>query len=170
MSALEAGKIKAVAVTSAKRFPRLPDVPTFAESGLPRFESNGSFGIVVPAGTPADVIAKLNGAFVKVLNDPEIAARIRELGGEPMPMTPDAVCRIHQDGDREVAQGRGREPLNQTDARTSLVGVDLTSRRRLGGEIDCNIIVLTRPSGLPDRPARPHDGFPQPPPVAFKYG
>ena len=88
MAALEAGKIKAVAVTSAKRFPRLPDVPTFAESGLPRFESNGSFGVVVPAGTPADVIAKLNGAFVKVLNDPEIAARIRELGGEPMPMTP----------------------------------------------------------------------------------
>ena len=72
--------------------------------------SNGSFGIVVPAGTPADVIAKLNGAFVKVLNDPEIAARIRELGGEPMPMTPDAVCRLHQDGDREVAQGRGLGP------------------------------------------------------------
>ena len=88
MSALEAGKIKAVAVTSTKRFPRLPDVPTFAESGLPRFESNGSFGVVAPAGTPADVIARLNGAFVKVLNDPEIAARIRELGGEPMPMTP----------------------------------------------------------------------------------
>jgi tripartite-type tricarboxylate transporter receptor subunit TctC len=90
MSALEAGRIKAVAVTSTRRFPRLPDVPTFAESGLPGFESNGSFGIVVPAGTPADVIARLNSAFVKVLNDPEIAARIRELGGEPMPMTPDA--------------------------------------------------------------------------------
>lgn len=88
MAALEAGKIKAVAVTSAKRFPRLPDIPTFAESGLPRFESNGSFGIVVPAGTPADVIARLNRAFVQVLNDPDIAARIRELGGEPMPMTP----------------------------------------------------------------------------------
>lgn len=90
MSALEAGKIKAVAVTSAKRFGRLPDVPTFAESGLPRFESNGSFGVVVPAGTPADVIAKLNGAFVRVLNDPDTVKRIRELGGEPMPMTPDA--------------------------------------------------------------------------------
>ena len=88
MSALEAGKIKAVAVTSAKRFPRLPDVPSFAESGLPRFESNGSFGIVAPAGTPADVIARLNSAFVTVLNDPEIAKRIRALGGEPMPMTP----------------------------------------------------------------------------------
>jgi tripartite-type tricarboxylate transporter receptor subunit TctC len=92
MSALEAGKIKAVAVTSAKRFGRLPDVPTFAESGLPRFESNGSFGVVVPAGTPAGVIARLNSAFVSVLKDPEIARRIRELGGEPMPMTPDAFA------------------------------------------------------------------------------
>lgn len=88
-AALEAGRIKVVAVTSAKRFPRLPDVPTFAESGLPRFESNGAFGIVVPAGTPADVIARLHGVFVQVLNDPGIAARIYELGGVPMPMTPD---------------------------------------------------------------------------------
>jgi tripartite-type tricarboxylate transporter receptor subunit TctC len=94
MSALEAGKIKAVAVTSAKRFARLPDVPTFAESGLPRFESNGSFGVVAPAGTPADVIARLNGAFVKVLKDPQIAKRIRQLGGEPMPMTPDQFARF----------------------------------------------------------------------------
>jgi tripartite-type tricarboxylate transporter receptor subunit TctC len=92
MSALEAGKIKAVAVTSAKRFARLPEVPTFAESGLARFESNGSFGVVAPAGTPADVIAKLNGAFVRVLNDPDVVKRIRELGGEPIPMTPDAFA------------------------------------------------------------------------------
>ncbi|MPZ41567.1 MAG: tripartite tricarboxylate transporter substrate binding protein [Rhizobiales bacterium] len=92
ISAIEAGKIKPVAVTSTKRSPRLPDTPTFAESGLPRFESNGSFGIVAPAGTPADVIAELNGAFVRVLNDPEIVKRIRELGAEPLPMTPDAFA------------------------------------------------------------------------------
>ncbi len=64
MSAIEAGKIKPLAVTSIKRSPRLPEVPTVAESGVPGFESNGSFGIVAPAGTPADVIAKLNAAFV----------------------------------------------------------------------------------------------------------
>ena len=68
--------------------PRLPDIPTVAESGVPGFESNGSFGIVAPAGTPADVIAKLNAAFVTVLNDPTIVERIRELGAEPLPMTP----------------------------------------------------------------------------------
>jgi tripartite-type tricarboxylate transporter receptor subunit TctC len=88
MAAMEAGKIETVAITSAKRFSRLPDIPTLDESGLPGFESNGSFGIVVPAGTPPDVIAKLNAAFVAVLNDPEVVERIRALGSEPMPMTP----------------------------------------------------------------------------------
>jgi tripartite-type tricarboxylate transporter receptor subunit TctC len=60
-----------------------------AESGLPGFESNGWFGIVAPAGTPQDVIAKLNAAFVLVLKDPAVVDRIRGLGSEPMPMTPD---------------------------------------------------------------------------------
>lgn len=88
MSALEAGTIKPLAVTSLKRSPRLPEVLTVAESGVPGFESNGSFGIVAPAGTPAGVIAKLNAAFVAVLNDPATVKRIRELGAEPLPMTP----------------------------------------------------------------------------------
>jgi tripartite-type tricarboxylate transporter receptor subunit TctC len=88
MAAMEAGKIETVAISSAKRVSRLPNIPTLDESGLPGFESNGSFGIVAPAGTPSDVIAKLNDAFVKVLKDPEIVERIRALGSEPMPMTP----------------------------------------------------------------------------------
>jgi tripartite-type tricarboxylate transporter receptor subunit TctC len=88
MSAIEAGKIKAVAITSAKRFARLPDLPTSAEAGLPGLEATGWFGIVAPAGTPADVIATLNAAFVEVLNDPGTVERIRALGAEPIPMTP----------------------------------------------------------------------------------
>ena len=88
MSAIEAGKVKPLAVTSIKRMPRLSDIPTVAESGVQGFESNGSFGIVAPAGTPAGVIAKLNAAFVTVLNDPTIVKRIRDLGAEPLPMTP----------------------------------------------------------------------------------
>jgi len=89
MSAIEGGTITSVAITSAKRFPRLPDIPTVAESGLPGFEATGWFGIVAPAGTPADVIAKLNAAFVTTLRDPEVITKIRALGSEPMPMTPD---------------------------------------------------------------------------------
>jgi tripartite-type tricarboxylate transporter receptor subunit TctC len=88
MAAIEAGKIRAVAISSVKRFPRLPDIPTFAEAGLSGFEATGWFGIVAPAGTPPDVIATLNAAFVKVLNDPGIVERIRALGAEPIPMTP----------------------------------------------------------------------------------
>ena len=87
MTAIEASKIKTIAISSIKRFPRLPDIPTFAEAGLPDFESTGWFGIVAPAGTPVDVIAKLNAAFVTVLKDPDIVERIRALGSEPIPMT-----------------------------------------------------------------------------------
>jgi tripartite-type tricarboxylate transporter receptor subunit TctC len=88
MAAMQAGKIETVAITSAKRYSRLPDIPTVDESGLPGFEANGSFGIVAPAGTPPDVIAKLNAAFVAVLNDPAVVQRIHALGSVPMPMTP----------------------------------------------------------------------------------
>jgi tripartite-type tricarboxylate transporter receptor subunit TctC len=88
MAQIEARQLKPIAISSAKRFARLPQIPTFAESGLPGFESNGWFGIVVPAATPPDVIATLNTALVKVLREPEVVERIRALGAEPMPMTP----------------------------------------------------------------------------------
>jgi tripartite-type tricarboxylate transporter receptor subunit TctC len=88
MAAMEANKIKSIAISSAKRFPRLPDIPTFAETGLPGFESTGWFGFVAPAGTPPEVIATLNAAFVKVLREPDIIERVRALGAEPIPMTP----------------------------------------------------------------------------------
>jgi len=64
---VRAGKIKALAVTSAKRHPLLPDVPTVAESGYPGFEALSWQGLFAPAGTPADVVAKLNAEIVKVL-------------------------------------------------------------------------------------------------------
>jgi tripartite-type tricarboxylate transporter receptor subunit TctC len=88
MTALDSNKIAAIAITSTARYPQMPKIPTFAESGIPGFESTGWFGIVAPGGTPADVIAKLNAAFVKVLKDPAVAKQIRALGSEPMPMTP----------------------------------------------------------------------------------
>ena len=87
-SALEANTVKAIAVTSKSRFPMLPNTPTFAESGLPGFEATGWFGIIVPHGVPAEVVTKLNAAFVAALKDPETVKRIRLLGSEPMPMTP----------------------------------------------------------------------------------
>jgi tripartite-type tricarboxylate transporter receptor subunit TctC len=88
VAAIESGKIKAIAMSSAARFPRLKGVPTFAEQGLPGFESIGWFGIVAPAKTPPAVVARLNAALVAELKEPSVVERIRALGAEPMPLTP----------------------------------------------------------------------------------
>jgi tripartite-type tricarboxylate transporter receptor subunit TctC len=66
----------------------LPDVPPLAELGLRDFESVGWFGLVAPAGTPPDIIERLNAAFVKALKDPAAADKIRVLGAEPAPSSP----------------------------------------------------------------------------------
>lgn len=94
MTAIEGGLVAPIAVSSAHRYQRLPDVPTFAEAGIPGFEATGWFGFVAPAGTPDDVIGKLNAAFVAALKDPAITERIRALGSEPMPMAPDEFARF----------------------------------------------------------------------------
>jgi tripartite-type tricarboxylate transporter receptor subunit TctC len=88
VAAIEGGKVKAIAMSSSARFPRLKDVPTFAEQGLAGFESFGWFGIVAPAKTPPAVIARLNAALVAELKEPSVVERIRALGAEPMPQTP----------------------------------------------------------------------------------
>jgi len=89
LGAVQAGQVKALAVSSRKRTPLLPDIPTFSESGLPGFESMGWFGIVAPAGTPRDIIAKLNEAMVSALNDPVLLERLRAIGAEPVSSTPE---------------------------------------------------------------------------------
>ena len=94
MTAIKGGLIAPIAVSSAHRYPGLPETPTFAEQGLTGFEAIGWFGIVAPAGTPGDVVAKINSAFVTALNDPAIVGRIRGLGSDPMPMAPDEFSRF----------------------------------------------------------------------------
>ncbi len=94
MAAIEGGLITPIAVSSGTRYERLPDIPTFAEQGLKGFEATGWFGIVAPVGTPQDVIAKINAAFVAALQDPAIAGQIRNLGSDPVPMTPDQFSRF----------------------------------------------------------------------------
>jgi tripartite-type tricarboxylate transporter receptor subunit TctC len=89
VAAIETGKIRAIAISSTARFPRLKNIPTFTEQGLPDFESNGWFGIVAPAKTPPAVIAKFNAALVAELKEPSVVERIRALGAEPMPQTPE---------------------------------------------------------------------------------
>ena len=87
-AALDGNAIKAIALTSKARFAMMPNTPTFAETGLPGFESTGWFGIVAPHEIPAEAVAKINAAFVAALNDHDTVERIRALGSDPMPMTP----------------------------------------------------------------------------------
>jgi len=85
---IKSGKLKPLAVTTAKRSAVLPDVPTVAET-LPGFEVDTWWGLVAPAGTPKDVVAKLNQAFVAALNSPEARSRFATLMAEPVPTTPE---------------------------------------------------------------------------------
>jgi tripartite-type tricarboxylate transporter receptor subunit TctC len=84
--------MKAIAVTSLKRSPAMPGVPTFAEAGLAGFEANSWWAILAPAATPKDVIARLNTEVVKALNNPGLKERFIELGAEPAPSTPEEAA------------------------------------------------------------------------------
>jgi tripartite-type tricarboxylate transporter receptor subunit TctC len=84
---VKSGQLRALGVTSAKRVDVLPDVPTIGEV-LPGFEATVWDGTCAPKGTPAQIVDKLNSAITAGLADPQIKARIKDLGGEPMPMTP----------------------------------------------------------------------------------
>lgn len=91
---IKGGKVKAYAVTTAKRVPSLPDVPTMQESGLPGFEVAVWHGLYAPKGTPKPVIDKLTAALQAALKDPNVKTRFAELGTEPVALeraTPDAL-------------------------------------------------------------------------------
>lgn len=85
---LKAGKLRPIAVTGAKRSPLLPEVPTFAEAGLPGVESYAWYGLFTRAGTPKDVIDKLNAEAIKVLKGPDFQNVYRETGAEYVGDTP----------------------------------------------------------------------------------
>ncbi|MDM0067757.1 tripartite tricarboxylate transporter substrate binding protein [Variovorax sp. J31P207] len=92
------GKMRILAVTSAKRTADLPAVPTVAESGFKGFEAVTWFGIAAPAGLPKDVVAKLNGAFNKALQDPEVKKKLAAQGTDALGGTPEQFAKlIHDD-------------------------------------------------------------------------
>ncbi|MEP6657532.1 MAG: tripartite tricarboxylate transporter substrate binding protein [Betaproteobacteria bacterium] len=86
---IKAGKLRALAVTSANRTPTLPDVPTVAEAGLPGFEASSWFGVLAPAGTPPAIINRLNAEGVKWLATPEAKEKMQNLGANAAGGTPD---------------------------------------------------------------------------------
>ena len=90
---IEQGRLRAVAVTSTKRLPNLPDVPTIDEAGVKGYESLSWSGIVAPAGTPRRIVDRLNAAIEKILRDPEVRQRFVALGVEPVGGPPEAFSR-----------------------------------------------------------------------------
>ena len=93
---VKTGKLKALGVTTAKRNEALPDVPTVGET-VPGYEASVFYGVGGPRGIPAEAVEVLNKAFNAALADPRIRQRIKELGGEPTPMTPAAFGQVLAD-------------------------------------------------------------------------
>src|SRR5690349_4007275 len=94
MSQVKAGKLRALAVTTKARSPLAADLPTMAEAGVPGFDISTWFGLMAPAGTPSDVIAKWNADMTKVLSAPAMRARLEAQGAEAAPDTPAEFARF----------------------------------------------------------------------------
>jgi tripartite-type tricarboxylate transporter receptor subunit TctC len=91
---VKAGRLRGIAVTGPARTPILPDLPTVAEAGVPGYESGVWFGIMVPAATPKDVIARLNAAAVQAAKAPEFIKRMTDLGYNIIPGTPEDMAKM----------------------------------------------------------------------------
>ncbi|MBM3341181.1 MAG: tripartite tricarboxylate transporter substrate binding protein [Betaproteobacteria bacterium] len=89
MPHFKSGRLRPLAGTGAQRSPLLPTLPTFAESGLPGYSASGWYGIVAPAATPKDAVARLNHELVRLLRTPDIANRLNSMAAEPAPGTPE---------------------------------------------------------------------------------
>jgi tripartite-type tricarboxylate transporter receptor subunit TctC len=94
MAQVKAGKLKALAVTTAKRSPLVPELPTMAEAGLPGFDISTWYGLFAPAGTPPAIVAKWNADVTKILNSPEVRTRLIADGAEPAPNTPEQFAQM----------------------------------------------------------------------------
>jgi tripartite-type tricarboxylate transporter receptor subunit TctC len=94
---IKQGKVRALAVTSAKRTDDLPNVPTINESGYKGFDAVTWFGFLAPAGTPKDVVARLNAEFNKVLKQPELRKKLSEEGADPVGGTPEQFAALIKD-------------------------------------------------------------------------
>ncbi len=86
---ISAGRVRAIGVTSATRMASLPQVPTIAETGIPGYEVTNWYGVMMPAGVPKDILAKVNADLVKILRQPDVRERFAGEGGDVAPNTPE---------------------------------------------------------------------------------
>ena len=101
---VQAGKIRALAVTTAKRSPAAPDLPTMEEAGLKGYDASSWFGLFAPAGTPRDVVTKISVESQRILNLPDVRERLLGLGAQPVGGTPEEFARFVQS---EIAKWAG---------------------------------------------------------------
>ncbi|MEZ2294515.1 Bug family tripartite tricarboxylate transporter substrate binding protein [Variovorax sp. RCC_210] len=94
---IKGGKLRALAVTTARRSSVLPDVPTLEEAGLKGFDIGTWFGVLAPAATPKEVVARLNAEMVKIIRSPDFAQRMQAIGAEPLGGTPEEMARQIRD-------------------------------------------------------------------------
>jgi len=101
---IKAGKLRPLAVTTAKRSSALPDVPTLDEAGLKGFNIGTWFGVLAPAGTPKDLVARLNTEMVKIIHSPEFRKRMDEIGAEPIGNTAEQMAQQIKDETEKFAK------------------------------------------------------------------
>jgi tripartite-type tricarboxylate transporter receptor subunit TctC len=101
---VKAGKLKALATTGATRPETLPDLPTVAEAGVPGYAAVGWFGLLAPAATPKDVVARLSVDANRVLKDLEVKKRMESLGADPAGNTPEEFARFIRDDQAKWAK------------------------------------------------------------------
>ncbi|MDO8449407.1 MAG: tripartite tricarboxylate transporter substrate binding protein [Rhodoferax sp.] len=101
---IKAGKLRALAVTTATRSKALPEVPTLDESGLKGFNLGTWFGVLAPAATPRDVVTRLNTEIVKIINSPEFKKKMDDIGAEPIGNTPEQMARQIKDDTERFAK------------------------------------------------------------------
>jgi len=110
---IDAGTMRALAVTGSRRTPALPDVPTVAEAGVPGYESVQWYGLLAPAGTPAEIVARIHAEVVAALSTPEVREKLAADGADPIGSTPaefSAVIRNELEKWGRVARQAGIEP------------------------------------------------------------
>lgn len=88
---VKAGRLRAIAITSPRRSDLAPDIPTFAEAGVPGYESGTWFAVIAPAATGRDIVNRLNAGIVRAVQMPDVQEKLRALGAEPFPMATDAA-------------------------------------------------------------------------------
>jgi tripartite-type tricarboxylate transporter receptor subunit TctC len=94
---VKAGRLRAIAVTSTKRSPLLPDVPTVSEAGLPGFDVTSWYGVFAPAALPANLVTRVNGDITAVLQAPDLRERLQRMDAEPSPQSPEDFARFVRD-------------------------------------------------------------------------